>query len=41
MLIAAYLLNPLKNDYSIEDIANEQLGLMIQSRQQLLESFLW
>lgn len=37
VLIAAYLLNPLKNDYSIEDIANEQLGLMIQSRQQLLE----
>lgn len=37
VLIAAYLLNPLKNDYSIEDIANEQLGLMIQGRQQLLE----
>ena len=37
VLIAAYLLNPLKNDYSIEDIANEQLGLIIQSRQQLLE----
>ena len=41
VLIAAYLLNPLKNDYSIEDIANEQLGLMIQSRQQLWKSFLW
>lgn len=26
--IAAYLLNPLKNDYTIEDIANEHLNLM-------------
>ena len=26
--IAAYLLNPLKNDYTIEDIANEHLSLM-------------
>ena len=25
--IAAYLLNPLKNDYAIEDVANEHLGL--------------
>lgn len=37
VLIAAYLLNPLKNDYNIEDIANEHLGLMIQNRSQLLE----
>ncbi len=37
VLIAAYLLNPLKNDYHIEDIANEHLGLMIQNRSQLLE----
>lgn len=27
--IAAYLLNPLKNDYAIEDVANEHLGLMM------------
>lgn len=37
VLIAAYLLNPLKNDYNIEDIANEHLGMMIQNRTQLLE----
>lgn len=30
--IAAYLLNPLKNDYEIEDVANEHLGLMIPNR---------
>lgn len=35
ILIAAYLLNPLKNDYHPEDIANEYLGLMIPSRAQL------
>lgn len=34
-LIAAYLLNPLKNDYEPEDIANEYLGLMIPDRNQL------
>lgn len=28
-VIAAYLLNPLKNDYTYEDIAREQLNLMI------------
>ncbi len=27
--IAAYLLNPLKNDYDVEDIANEHLSVMI------------
>lgn len=27
--LAAYLLNPLKNDYAIEDVANEYLGLMM------------
>ncbi len=37
VLIAAYLINPLKNDYGIEDIANEHLGLMIRGRSQLLE----
>ena len=30
--VAAYLLNPLKNDYENEDIANEYLGLMIPNR---------
>ena len=29
ILIAAYLLNPLKSDYEIPDIANEYLGLMV------------
>ena len=27
--LAAYLLNPLKNDYAVEDVANEQLGLLM------------
>lgn len=41
ILIAAYLLNPLKNDYEPEDIANEYMGLMIPSRAQMFgkESF--
>lgn len=29
VLIAAYLLNPLKSDYTIEDVANEYLGQMV------------
>ncbi len=37
VLIGAYLCNPLKNDYSIVDIANEYLGLMISERSHLLE----
>ena len=36
-LIASYLCNPLKNDYSVVDIANEYLGLMISDRSRLLE----
>ena len=35
ILIAAYLLNPLKNDYEVEDIANEYLGLTIPDRNQV------
>ena len=35
ILIAAYLLNPLKNDYEPSDIAAEYLGLMIPGRVQL------
>ncbi|MDD2973017.1 MAG: DNA polymerase I [Lachnospiraceae bacterium] len=34
--LAAYLLNPLKNDYEIEDIAREHLGLMIPARGEAL-----
>ncbi len=32
VLIAAYLLNPLKNDYDIESIAGEHLGIIIPGR---------
>lgn len=34
VILAAYLLNPLKNDYTIADIANEHLGIMIPERVQ-------
>ncbi|MEE1085922.1 MAG: DNA polymerase I [Schaedlerella sp.] len=30
--VAAYLLNPLKNDYTYEDVAREQLNLMINEK---------
>ena len=30
--VAAYLLNPLKNDYTYEDVAREQLGLMMDDK---------
>lgn len=36
ILIGAYLLNPLKNDYTIETIASEHLGIMIPNA---LETF--
>ena len=35
VLLAAYLLNPLKNDYAIEDVANEYLGLTIPDKNQV------
>ncbi|NLL79815.1 MAG: DNA polymerase I [Clostridiales bacterium] len=35
ILIGAYLLNPLKNDYEIEDIAGEHLGLLIPGKNQV------
>ncbi len=35
ILIAAYLINPLKNDYQTEDIAGECLGLTISDRAQI------
>lgn len=31
-VVAAYLLNPLKNDYDYEDVAREQLNLMIDDK---------
>ena len=34
IILAAYLLNPLKNDYVIADVANEHLGLLIPERAQ-------
>lgn len=37
VLIAAYLLNPLKNDYEPEDVANEYLGVSLQSRKQMFD----
>ncbi|MBO4981927.1 MAG: DNA polymerase I [Lachnospiraceae bacterium] len=36
ILIGAYLLNPLKNDYDIEAIALEYLGMMIPGRAEIL-----
>lgn len=35
VILGAYLLNPLKNDYTIEDVANEHLGLLIPEKAQL------
>ena len=37
ILIAAYLLNPLKSDYDLEAIASEYLGLVIPGRAELLK----
>lgn len=37
ILIAAYLLNPLKSDYDLEAIASEHLGLVIPGRAELLK----
>ena len=36
VLIAAYLLNPLKNDYDLEAIASEHLGIMIPGKAEVL-----
>ncbi len=35
VLIGAYLINPLKSDYEVEDIASEHLNLLLKSRQEL------
>lgn len=32
VIVAAYLLNPLKNDYDYEDVAREHLGLLIDEK---------
>ena len=34
VILAAYLLNPVKNDYTVEDIANEYLNLMLPEKGQ-------
>lgn len=36
VMVAAYLLNPLKGEYPYEDIAKDYLGLMVPSKQDLL-----
>lgn len=41
LLVCCYLVNPLKNDYEIEDVANEYLGLSLQSRKQLFNKKTW
>lgn len=35
LCIGAYLCNPLKNDYAIEDIAGEYCGIVIRSREEI------
>ncbi|MCH5250529.1 MAG: DNA polymerase I [Lachnospiraceae bacterium] len=37
ILLAAYLLNPLKNDYDVEAIANEHLNLLLPDKKQVCE----
>ena len=34
--VAAYLLNPLKNNYNYEDVAREQLGIMIDEKADIM-----
>ncbi len=41
MLVCCYLVNPLKNDYEVEDAANEYLGISLQSRKQLFGKSSW
>ena len=36
-ILGAYLVNPLKNDYSVNDIANEYLGMLIPDKAQLFK----
>lgn len=37
VILAAYLVNPIKNDYSVNDIANEYLGMMLPDKAQLFK----
>ena len=39
--IAAYLLNPIKNEYPYEDIAKDYVNLLLPSRKDLLEKCTW
>lgn len=41
LLVCSYLANPLKSDYEIEDVANEYLGVSLQSRKQLFGKDNW
>ena len=41
LLVCAYLVNPLKNDYEIEDVASEYLGLSLQTRKSLFNKKTW
>ena len=41
LLVCCYLVNPLKNDYEIEDAANEYLGISLQNRRQLFGKNSW
>lgn len=36
--VAAYLLNPLKNDYTYEDVAREQLNILIEKKESYIMS---
>jgi len=37
VVLMAYLINPLKNDYSVNDIANEYLGMLLPLKEQLFK----
>ena len=37
IILMAYLINPLKNDYSVIDIANEYLGMLLPLKEQLFK----
>lgn len=41
VILAAYLLNPLKNDYDLDAIASEHLGLLISSYAQIFGKEKW
>ncbi len=41
ILIGAYLLNPLKNDYDVETIASEHMGLVLPGRKEVFGKGSW